>query len=144
MLNVEDIVSDSYERLQFLGKTGRYKTSEIFLNKFYEKFISASPIVREKFKNTDMNKQKRQLQESLYYMLQFYMIKKPTDYMRGIANRHSKKALNISPQLYDLWLESLVATVRELDPKYDQDVGLAWKMVMSTGIKFMKNNYDSK
>ena len=137
MLIFDGIFTDSYERLLDLDETG-----EIFFSKFYDNFTSASPDVRKKFQNTDMQKQKTALRRSLYYMQDFYVNKQTTDYMQGIADTHSKKDKDISPQLYDLWLETLVATVRELDPKYDRDVGLAWKIVMSTGITYMKDMYD--
>ncbi len=137
MLDFDGIFTESYERLLDLDETG-----EIFLSKFYESFTSASPDVRKKFQNTDMQKQKIVLRESLFNMQDFYVNKQATDYMRGIADLHSKKDKDISPQLYDLWLESLVVTVRELDPEYDRDVGLAWKMVMSMGITYMKDIYD--
>jgi hemoglobin-like flavoprotein len=146
MLNFDEIFTDSYKRLLDVDEIDPDylldEIGEIFFNKFYERFTSASPDVMKKFQNTDMHKQKRVLQRSLYHMLDFYVNKQATDYMRGIADIHSKKEKDISPQLYDLWLESLVATVRELDPKYDQDVGLAWKMVMSIGIAYMRDMYD--
>ncbi len=137
MLDFDGIFTESYERLLDLDETG-----EIFFSKFYENFTSASPDVRKKFQNTDMQKQKIVLRESLFNMQDFFVNKQATDYMRRIADIHSKKDKDISPQLYDLWLESLVATVRELDPEYDRDVGLAWKMVMSMGIAYMKDIYD--
>ncbi len=146
MFNYDEIFTESYKRLLDLDEIDPDnlldEIGEIFFSRFYKSFISASPDISKKFQNTDIQKQKRILQQSLYHMLDFYVNKQATDYMRGIAEIHSKKDKDIPPQLYDLWLESLVATVRVLDPKYDRDVGLAWKMVMSTGITYMKDMYD--
>ncbi len=137
MANFEAIFNDSYARV--LSMDG---DSDLFFSKFYEKFMSTSPEVRDKFKNTDMKRQKKMLKLALYQMLSFFMHKKSADYMQGIAESHAKKDKDIAPHLYELWLDSLVDTVKELDPKFDPDVGLAWKSVMSMGITYMKDRYD--
>ena len=142
MLDFDGIFTNSYKRLLGLDKIDSGQLGETFFSNFYERFISASPDVRKKFQNTDIQNQKIVLHESLYHMLDFYVIKHATDYMQRIAEIHSKKDKDISPHLYDIWLESLVATVRELDPEYDRDVGLAWKIVMSAGIMYMKEMYE--
>ena len=48
--------------------------------------------------------------------------------------------------LYDPGLvdrpEALAAAVAEFDPDYDEDVGLAWRLVLSPGITYMRYCYD--
>jgi hemoglobin-like flavoprotein len=137
MKNFEEIFNDSFERVLSLDKD-----NDLFFSKFYNTFLAASPIVKQKFQNTDMTNQKLMLKKSFYQMLNFFVNKIATDYMTKIADLHSKKDRDISPELYDLWLESLVSTVKELDPKYNHDVGLAWKMIMGIGITYMKDYYN--
>ena len=141
MLNYEEIFTDSYVRLLHLGEIGSDKAGKIFFSKFYKRFTATSPDVSEKFKNTDMQKQKVMMQESFDHMLKFHLSHQATDYLQRIAHLHNENNIDISPQLYDLWLESLIATVKELDPKYDRDVGLAWEIVMSAGTTYMKDSY---
>ena len=40
--------------------------------------------------------------------------------------------------MFDLWLESLGAAARQIDPEANDRVELAWHVVMSPGIAFMK------
>ncbi len=89
-----------------------------------------------------MINQKKMLSQSLYQMMTFYNTKRDSDYMRKIAGIHGKKGHDIPEELYELWLESLLETVKELDPKYNRDVGLAWKMILAMGVTFMKDMTD--
>ncbi len=134
----EEIFNDSYARILKLDKTG-----DNFFKSFYENFLTSSPEIQVKFKNTDMAKQRAMLKESFYYMLNFFVTKQSSNYMEEIALLHSKKGVNIPPHMYDLWLDSLVLTVADQDPDYTNTVGLAWKIIMATGIMYMKNMYDS-
>lgn len=136
-MNYEEVFNDSYERalqLKIEGKT--------FFDIFYSKFISSSPVVKEKFKNTDINWQKQKVQKAFYHLLQFFVTKNTTIYMDKIARKHSKAERNIEPYLYDIFTECLISAVKEFDNKFDDDVELAWRMVLSSGVTFMKFKYD--
>jgi hypothetical protein len=41
-----------------------------------------------------------------------------------------------------MWLESLIKTVADYDPEFDLDVELSWRVVLSSGITYMKFKYD--
>jgi hemoglobin-like flavoprotein len=137
MIDFEETFNDSYERI-----LGLHNDGDVFIDKFYGRFTSSSPEVKEKFKNTNMENQKKMLKQSLFQMMTFYTTKRDSDYMRDIASIHGKKGRDIPPELYELWLESLLETVKEMDPKYDREVGLAWKMILSMGITYMKDMVD--
>jgi hemoglobin-like flavoprotein len=113
-----------------------------FLERFYELFVGASPEVRAKFARTDFRVQRRVLKISLY-MLMLAAEGRPTGraHLEDIARRHSRAGLDIRPELYDLWLECLVAAVREHDPRFDADVERAWRAVLAPGIEVMKSRY---
>lgn len=114
-----------------------------FLDRFYEKFLASSPKVQKKFSNTDFNRQKRALRASLYLMPLAAENEKegPKRYLRDLAARHSKRQLNIGAEYYDLWLDSLLATVRECDPEFDPTVEEAWESVMMVGIRYLLSHY---
>ena len=112
-----------------------------FFEVFYHKFVSSSALVKEKFRNTDMKKQKSMLKDSLLHLLDFFATHKVDDYMLNIARIHSKSHHDISPELYDLWLDSLVSTLQEFDPDFNSNIELAWRIVLSPGITFMKFHY---
>lgn len=52
------------------------------------------------------------------------------------------RQFNIKPYLYHLWFECLIDTVREFDPLFSDDVELAWRLTLSSGITYMKFGYD--
>jgi len=62
-------------------------------------------------------------------------------YLEYIAKRHDRHHLNIEPELYSLWLEALITTVRECDKEFDLSVEKAWPSVMGFGIEYMISHY---
>lgn len=112
-----------------------------FFSRFYDRFVPSSPEVTELFKDVDMARQRKILEASLAYMSEFAAFLTKTEPLERLAERHSRHAIDIDPALYDVWLDMLVETVEESDPEYDDEVGLAWRVVMSPGIAFMKAHY---
>lgn len=114
-----------------------------FLDRFYELFLASSPAVREKFANTDFVRQKRALRASLHHLLLAAQNEErgPDAYLRDVAERHGAGQLEIGAGLYDLWLDSLLSTVRECDPEYTPEVGKAWEAVMMVGIQYLCRSY---
>ena len=136
-MNLDELFNDSYERVAHLGED-----NNLFFDRFYERFTGASPEIAEKFKNTDMKRQKHMLRSSILYIMQLFSTHEIHDYMETLAVKHNRKHLNIRPELYDIWLECLIQTVRELDSHFDDRVEMAWRVVFSPGITYMKFKYD--
>ncbi|MCG8379362.1 MAG: globin [Proteobacteria bacterium] len=129
-----DTFNESLERCQ---------TDPHFLTLFYRKFVISNPEVQEKFSNTDMEYQKMMLHASLYMIMLATRNNDAAEaYLDRVAKRHSKSALDIRPELYDLWLETLIETVKEIDSIFNDDVENAWRTVMTFGIDYMKSKYD--
>jgi len=127
--------NDSIERCQSDPK---------FLSLFYQKFVISNSEVREKFANTDMAQQKMMLHASLYMiMFSIQGNEAASVYLDRVAYRHSKSELDIRPELYDLWLITLIETVSEIDPLFNNKVESAWNKVMTHGIEYMKSKYES-
>ncbi|MCP4409190.1 MAG: globin [Gammaproteobacteria bacterium] len=138
-MNYEETFDKSYKRVMSASKH-----SASFFDTFYDKFIDSSPIVAQHFRNTNMEKQKTMLKKSFYRLFAFYATNNSDDYIEKIADRHSKKELNIELDLYDLWLENLIDTVKDYDPEFNKEVELAWRLVLSAGITYMKFRHSSK
>jgi hemoglobin-like flavoprotein len=121
----------------------RCTSDKRFFDRFYERFLASSPRVREKFANTDFVRQKRALKASLHLILMAAQDpeKGPDFYLREVAERHSSAQLDIGAELYDLWLDSLLASVRETDPEYGPEVEQAWESAMGIGIRFLCARY---
>jgi hemoglobin-like flavoprotein len=135
MVDYEEIFNDSYWKT-----TQNIISGNSFFDSFYNRFINSSSEVKEKFKSTDMNNQKMMLKESLVHMTGFYVEKIADEHIQNISEYHNK--INIPPHLYDLWLECLIETVKDYDPDFTQEIELSWRLVMATGIVYMKFNYD--
>jgi hemoglobin-like flavoprotein len=121
----------------------RCNTDSRFLDRFYERFLGSSPKVRRKFAGTDFVRQKRMLQASL----QLLLVAAQGDgsaaapYLDQVAARHGAGQMAIGAELYDLWLDALLATVRETDPAWTPDVEHAWEDVMTVGIRYLLARY---
>ena len=102
----------------------RCNAREGFLDLFYESFLASSPKVQEKFAKTDFVRQKRALRASLHMMLLAAEDEEsgPERYLNDLARQHSKRVLDVGAELYDLWLDSLIRTVKECDPQFDDKV----------------------
>ena len=114
-----------------------------FLDRFYAVFLASSPKVGAMFENTNFYRQKRALQASLHGMLLHVRGTGATSdpYLVEIAQRHSRGNLGIGAELYDLWLDSLLTTVEECDPKCTPAILLAWEKAMTLGIQFFLSHY---
>ena len=99
-----------------------------FFDVFYEKFLAASPEVAEKFAGTDFSRQKELLRVSLHHLLLVARDTKqgPDPWLEDVAVKHGAGKLAIGAHLYDLWLDSLIETVRICDPECFPEVEKAW------------------
>lgn len=127
-----EIYNDSFEYC--LSREG-------FLPRFYELFTHASPEVRETFRNTDFERQTRILKKSLYVLT---MASVGTDDARNELLRlglsHGRQGMNIPPQLYDLWLDCLMQTVREFHSEWHPDIERSWRDMLGPHIAVLKSH----
>ena len=129
-MNFEEIFYSSYQR-------NVKNKSDLFFSLFYDKFTSSSELVKKAFRNTDMNRQKDMLEDSLRYIVDFASTKTSNSFLQGLAIVH-RKINNIDDNMYDLWLNAILATVKEIDSDYTEQDELAWKIMLSPGMEFMK------
>ena len=60
-----------------------------------------------------------------------------------VAEKHNAKHLDIGAELYDLWLDSLLETVKDCDPDFSPEVAKAWEEVMMVGIHYLTVRYNA-
>ncbi len=122
----------------------RCQSNPQFLSHFYQKFIISNSEVREMFSGTDMKQQKMMLHASIQMiMLASQGNEAAADYLAKISKKHSKSDLNIKPELYDIWLETLIETIRIIDPENNDQIENAWKEIMTFGIEYMKSRFET-
>jgi hemoglobin-like flavoprotein len=117
-----------------------------FMKDFYDLFIASSDEVREKFRHTDLEQQRRMVADSLYLMAvagQSPGREKSVAWseMSRLAQRHAQSDRNIRPALYDLWLDCLLKAARKHDPEFSPAVEAAWRATLRPGIEFLQARY---
>lgn len=133
-------MSQAFTALQFHLSFERCVNDPLFLDKFYELFLSSSDEVSLMFKDTNMETQKAMLASSMAYMTLSYE-NKPC-HLSEIADKHNKNNLGIRPTLYPLWLDSLIAAAKFVDPLFDMDTEKLWRKIMQPGIDHMISKYN--
>lgn len=128
----------------FLASLKRCLGAPGFLAAFYDRFTGSSAEVREKFRGVDMKRQVRVLEDSLY-VVAVAVQGEEGSLARGdlprLAERHSRRDLDIRPELYDLWLQCLVETARGHDPQWSEDVAAAWRETLTFGADYLRQRY---
>ncbi len=132
------IFNDSYERVIH----GPGRNSGEFFAAFYKILVAGNEDAANKLRSTDMAAQVRMLQSSVTILLNFFVTSHLDEILAQLAERHSKRGVDIPPELYSVWLDCLIETVRQFDPKFNDDVATAWRVVFSKGIAFMASRYE--
>ena len=116
--------------------------SEAFYDTFYEVFLGKSPEIPPLFANTDFKKQKLLLKATVGIMVRNRIDDERARHsLERVAETHSRKGLNIRPDLYELWLDSLCETVRHHDRAFTSELEQQWRHRMREGIDFIVARY---
>ena len=126
-----DLVMQSY---------GRCCASSGFFDSFYQYFLASSPEIREKFAHTNMPAQKQLLRQGILNLV-MHARSMPDTKLRALGCSHARGALDIRPELYDLWLQALLQSIGEHDGQCDANTRLAWHEVLNKGISVIKAQY---
>ena len=126
----------------FEDSFGRCVNDPSFFTRFYEIFLTSSEEVAAKFRDTDLDRQQVMLRTSLD-MIVAAAGGNPegVEHLNHIAKVHDRHHRDVRPELYDLWLDCLMKTVREFDPRFNQVVETAWRKHLEYGIATMKERY---
>jgi len=128
---------------KFSDSLGRAEANAEFLSLFYAKFLAASPEVEQKFEGVDMRRQARMLMGSMRLILLASQGDQGAKaQLENVAAKHSKSQADIQPELYDLWIDTLIETVEEIDPEFTLGVKQAWRDMMNFGVRCLKGGYD--
>ena len=113
-----------------------------FFETFYRRFFTLCPTARPKFAKTDFDRQHRLLGHAFGLLLNFPAQPdgEPTILSR-VADRHSKRDLDIAPALYPPFIDSLIDTVKQFDREFTSAVEAAWRTAVATGVDYMQSRY---
>lgn len=128
-----DLASASYQRC--------CETPEFF-ESFYRNFFATCPEAEPRFAQTDFARQNKLLRHALGLLLAFPN-QPPTErpILARVAERHSRRDLNVPATLYPLFVESLITTVKEYDPAFSPEIADAWRHTVAKGVTYMISKY---
>jgi hemoglobin-like flavoprotein len=121
---------------------GRCCVNPKFLDRFYEIFLASHPAIGPMFAKTDFTKQKAALRSGLAMMVMHGGGKSfGTKALDRIADSHSKTKLNVSPELYPFWINSLLKAIKECDPEYTPTLEAEWRKILEAGANHIAAGY---
>lgn len=107
-----------------------------FFAYLYEQLLASDPRIPPMFAKTEFPKQHRLLQHGLGLLL-IYARRADDELLERIAARHSSRGLNVEPGMYEHFVDSLLAAVRNADPQCNGAVEEAWREALRPGLAFM-------
>ncbi len=114
--------------------------NEGFLPRFYELLMESSPEVREKLRNTDIQRQAKILKKSLYFLT---MVSVGTndahDELIRIGKSHGAQGLKIPAYMYDIWLDCLLQAVKEFHTVWHPVIERSWRKMLGPHIAVLKS-----
>ena len=129
----EEEVRQSFARCEAAGD---------FAETFYNTFINASPAIAPFFAQTEFGRQRKLLRDSVYLMVtQDVSDPEMRALLDKLGNLHSRAGRNIAPKLYELWLDCICATVKELDPEWSQSLEDHWRVRLRAGMQIIMAAY---
>jgi len=113
-----------------------------FLQTFYRNFLAACPNAVPRFAHTNFEQQTKLLRHAIGLLLIFpgQPQKEPTLLAR-VAERHSKRDLNVDPALYRPFIDALIDTVKQFDRECTPAVEAAWRATVAPGVAYMKSKH---
>ncbi|MGJ8685935.1 MAG: globin [Spongiibacteraceae bacterium] len=128
-IDFNELFNDSFEFVQ--------KNSDEFYTKFYAHFVENSLPIQRKFSGVDVAQQQLMLKRSLVHLVNFFVTRTASPYLFKMAEKH--KNINVSVDMYDYFMESLVLTMSKVYPQFTNECGLAWRITLAPGIELMKH-----
>jgi len=133
-----------YARDVFELSLGRCLQSEDFLRTFYQRLLASSDAIAEKFRFTDMDRQRNMLESSLKLCKEAVAgTPEGLAQLTEIGRSHDRFHRDIKPEWYPLWLDSLVVTAADFDPKWSPEIEQAWRHVLGFVTARIASFYDS-
>jgi len=110
-----------------------------FFERFYARFLASDPDVPRRFVGIEWREQTQLLRRGLAMLLLV-----PTGNgaaraaLEDVGRRHGPAGLDVPDRLYDCWVASFLATVRECDAHWSDAVEDAWRRTLQDGVAVMQ------
>lgn len=134
-MNIEEI-QKSYGRCLLANK------DVSLFDRFYDVFLESQPSFKQMFANTDFERQKRLLKAGVNMMLMYAKDNGAVMGLNDIQKTHSHAYLNIKPELYGYWKNSLIKVIEEYDNQFNPVLKAHWNQALDQGIDYIKSGYN--
>lgn len=132
---IVDAVLNSYRRCY---------VSNGFWDDFYDSFLGASEEIRVRFSGVNFERQKRIVSSSVNDLI-MYARAPESELVEGvlshIADTHNRHHYNIAPDMYDIWLQTLLDTVEKHDNLCTHELLENWRLCLMPGIRYIISHY---
>lgn len=126
-------VRQSLDRCEANGDFGRT---------FYDIFLQSSSQVAEYFAGTDLARQRIVLRDSVLMLAtRDVSDEEARQELDHLGRQHSRDCRNVLPVLYELWLDSVCLTVRQLDPRWSEELEGKWRVRLRPGLQIIMAAY---
>jgi len=121
---------------------GRCTLTDDFLVTFYETLTRSSDEIAAMFAKTDMPSQRRLLKEGMIRLIAYasdndFAVQR----VKELGQSHSRTQLNVRPEMYEIWVDSLIEAIRQHDPECSDELKAAWRRIVAPGIAAMQELY---
>ena len=123
---------------------GRCCTKDEFWKAFYDRFLESSPEIAPMFAETDFEKQRGLIRAGVNFVLIYAKNAENSlakTKLNSIGVTHDKAHYNVRPDMYPLWEDSIIATIREMDPKFDDALEQEWRAAIKPALELLKSHY---
>jgi len=123
----------------FQASVQRCLASPSFIKDFYDRFTAFSVAIREKFRDTDFDRQHRAMADSLRVMamaVEGGPANLARQEMKRLAAGHHE--MRIDAWMYDVWLDCMLQTAKTHDPLFSAAVERAWRETLAPAIETMR------
>ncbi len=91
---------------------------------------------------TRIEKQRKLLRATVYIMVTRSVDDvQARETLESIGHSHGRTQLNIRPELYEVWLDSVCQTVKQMDPDWTSEVEREWRDRLRAGIDLITSLY---
>ena len=113
-----------------------------FIDRFYEIFLSSDPKIKPKFANTNFDAQMKLLRYGINLAVQFANRDElAANIISRLGTKHNVQNLNINPELYPFWTNSLIKALSEFDDEFTDQLENEWRTALQLAIDEMAKVY---
>ena len=138
------IAHDRFDDVQ--ASFGRCLRKKGFITRFYEILMDSHPDIHPMFQRTDFGQQRKALRRGISIAISFAAGSNSAQIsMDNMASIHSVGGrAPVEPFYYQYWLDSLISTLAETDPRFSPSLESRWRTAMQKTIDYFSQAFKAE